>query len=153
LIVSSPDEGHWGESEFAKRRDDVCGRFMYFPIWELEELQMARTHLSNFTRVQLSAKDVVSRFRQAGGVPRHLFSSKTEFAQALDTQTRALAGLSKDQAQLIAKKKMDAVGRFSNNQPRSVLLGYRFAGDSFSKCKIDVISSEVEEKILRICGV
>lgn len=38
IFVSSPDEGHWGGSEFEKARHDVSGEFRYFPVWTLEEL-------------------------------------------------------------------------------------------------------------------
>ena len=37
ILVSSPDNRHWGESEFEKNRDS-SGIFLYFPTWSINEL-------------------------------------------------------------------------------------------------------------------
>ena len=37
IIVTSPDVGHWGDSQFAKE-----GMFLYYPVWSLDELIKAK---------------------------------------------------------------------------------------------------------------
>ena len=45
IIVSSPNQGHWGNSEFEKERDGVSGTFRFYPVWEVHELLAARKFL------------------------------------------------------------------------------------------------------------
>lgn len=45
IIVASPDERHWNESEYGKVRGSVDGYFMFFPLWTLDELLNARSVL------------------------------------------------------------------------------------------------------------
>jgi hypothetical protein len=145
LIVSSPDEGHWGESEFFKRRHNVVGVVRYFPLWDLQELLVARTYF-RVAGKQLSEDDVLARFWQVGGVPRHIFESEPEFIAALVRQEQAMTYLTKEQAINIAQKRMDAVGSFAKSQPKSALIGYA-GGPPFSIGEVEIISPLVYEKV------
>ena len=67
IVVTSPDERHWGESEFAKQRGSVLGIFKFFPLWSLEALLNARPSILGRSRKNAQ---IEQRFRQVGGVPR-----------------------------------------------------------------------------------
>ena len=66
IIVSSPNEQHWGGKEFAKLRGSVMGVFKYFPLWSLDELMRARLILGP----AFSEEKIELRFCQVGGVPQ-----------------------------------------------------------------------------------
>ena len=147
MIVASPDEGHWGGSEFRKDRGIVLGIFRVYPMWDLEELQLARAYLSTFSGVQLTADVVEARFRQVGGVPRHIFSSN--FNEKLQIQDEAIVALTNDQVIKIAQKEMNAVGSFAPGQPKSAIIGYAKSDGNpqFSMRIVEIISPLVAEKV------
>ena len=41
IIVASPDEGHWGKSNFQKERSGVSGFFLFYPVWK----EIGRAHV------------------------------------------------------------------------------------------------------------
>jgi hypothetical protein len=147
LIVSSPDEGHWGGGHFSKRRNNCAGKFRYFPVWDLEELQLARTTLSIIVGARLTAEDVEVRYRQVGGVPRKVFSP--DLREMLDAQDRAIRVLNAKQVISIASKCMDALGSFAPGEPKSSLIGYETGDTDFSTANISIISPLVAEKIYK----
>jgi hypothetical protein len=105
ILVVSPDDRHWGESEFAKIRGLVQGFFRFFPVWFLEELLSARPILGP----TLSEEQIRERYRQVGGVPRHVFArTQKAFEAVLSKQEMALNGLSAEQTKLLAVGKIDA---------------------------------------------
>ena len=147
ILVSSPDEGHWGESEFSKRRDKVEGFFKYFPLWSLEELQSAQPTIGQALTKGVRIED---RYRQVGGVPRHVFASDSSFKKTLVLQDDALHMLTEEYAVRIAKGELDAVESMSRGQPKSALIGYQvFESDTgpFEKKEVVVISALVAEKV------
>ena len=147
IIVSSPDELHWGSGEFQKQRDDVVGTFRYFPLWELDELKEAQPYLT-----ELSEEEVVRRFRLVGGVPRHIFLHKDYFAPVLQSQNVAFEALTATQAQEIVEGELDILGTFGAQQPKSALIGYTNAETQgtfpFSSRQVEIVSTSVEEKIV-----
>ena len=71
--ISSPDECHWEGNEFSKQRDDVCGIFKFFPMWDLNGLVKAGRHFQGAVHTN---KELGERFRQVAAVPRHVFQTK-----------------------------------------------------------------------------
>jgi hypothetical protein len=69
IIVASPDARHWGDRQFVKRRVNSYGTRTYFPLWELDELLQARSHLGPW----LTEAQVKDRYAQLGGIPSHVF--------------------------------------------------------------------------------
>jgi hypothetical protein len=148
ILVSSPDERHWGESEFTKHRGKDIGRFKFHPVWDLEEIQSAQTQFSTGSTEVTDAK-VVERFGKVGGVPRNIFLEDVDFDAKLQEQFIAINALTKDQVIKIASKQMDAVGTFATNQPKSAIIGYMTNNETstFSVGKVDIISASVAEKV------
>ena len=148
IIVASPDDRHWGESEFRKMRGSVGGVFLYYPLWKLEELLSARSSLMD-RGPQLSETIIGERFLVVGGVPRHIFASEDTYLDALDAQDKAVNALSEDQALHMAKKEMDAVGTFAPDQPKSALIGYILDSTTkgFRRAEVVPISQTVVEEV------
>jgi hypothetical protein len=147
IIVTSPDGSHWGGKQFLKGNESGIGRFRYFPMWDLEELLLAQTYL---TGTGLTEEDVVVRFRQVGGVPRHIFSEEQDFRAAWKSQL-LFSLLSK--LKEIVSGRLDAVGTFEPNQPKSAIIGYGKALTTelipFSSRRVEIVSLSVEEKVSR----
>jgi hypothetical protein len=40
MLVASPDDRHWGGSDFTKKRSKTRSEFKFFPVWNLEEIQL-----------------------------------------------------------------------------------------------------------------
>ena len=146
IIVASPDDRHWGESEFRKMRDGVGGFFLYYPLWSLQELLSARSSLMD-RGPQLSEDEIKKRYGEVGGVPRHTFVAEPKFKQILAAQVNAVNSLTLQQVERIVGKEVDAVGMFSPSIPKSALLGIE-ASDNFTVAKPVLISNQVEEKIV-----
>ena len=148
IIVSSPDETHWGGKEFIKRRERVVGRFRYFPLWTLDELLMARPY---FESPALTVAEVEDRFRLFGGVPRHVFSDDQDFRASSQSQDDAISALTAVQAEQIVKGEMDDVGSFSRNPPKTAIVGYAKIWTPeeipFSSRQVEIVSPLVAEKI------
>jgi hypothetical protein len=64
ILVSSPDERCWGESEFLKARGDTSGAFRFFPMWSLDELLAARPFMDRWG--DISDDEIKERYRQVG---------------------------------------------------------------------------------------
>lgn len=146
IIVASPDDGHWGFSEFDKVRDDVEGFFKYFPLWSREELLNAGRILEpTFTEAQIE-----QRYEQCGGVPRYVFGDDDSLTKILTKQNMALNELTESQVRQLANGELDAVQSNSDKQPRSVLIGYEISerdDGSFVKTKVIVLSSLIKQKM------
>jgi hypothetical protein len=132
ILVTSPDERHWGESEFIKERNRTFGTFKYFPLWSFDELLNAAPFLAPQLPQEISKALMEKRYHTFGGVPRHIFASKQVCREALRSQRAVLIKLTEEQAQSIAKKEMDAVGSMSKNQPKSALIGYELSKSDFA---------------------
>lgn len=115
LIVASLDRRHWGGREFAKVRGSVKGYFRYYPIWTLSELLDARCVLGN----QLSEEDIFERYRQVGGIPRHVFDVDG-VSTTLEVQKQALFNLKENQARKIAFGDFNGVPIWNDALPKTV---------------------------------
>jgi hypothetical protein len=146
ILVSSPDERHWGRNEFIKeRRSNVSGIFKYYPVWSLPELLEARTILSR--RTNLSIDDVTQRYRAVGGVPRHLFARKAAYDLVIRRQDLKINSLKVEQ---LVTEYADATETQGQEHPKSAIMAYRLADDDheeFTLCTVIVISPLVAEKI------
>jgi hypothetical protein len=141
ILVSSPDDRHWGESQFAKENGATEGTFRYFPLWSLDELLAARPYLNN----DISDNEVKQRYNQVGGVPRHVYT--TSIDKVLTIQETAINLLTPNQVMAIVKTGWNAVSTFSQPQPRSALMGYGWSGNKYTVVNAVPISDRVLEKI------
>lgn len=157
ILVTSPNSSHWGFGEFTKLRNGVLGWFKYLPLWTLQELLAAREILS--ARVvdgknlidEFTDEVVAKRFEIVGGVPRHIFTTQGELENIKAEQADALTQLTPDQVMNIVTNKIVDVDNMRNDQPKSILMGYRLAEDdngTFSKRRAVLVSSHVEQEII-----
>ena len=139
---------YWGGSELTKQRGNVKGMFRIFPMWDLEELLMARPYLQ---RTVLTDEDVEARFRQVGGLPRIVFANERYYSSTLETQKYAIVSLSAKEAELIVNGDMDAVGRFAHGRCKSEIICYAktyMDGEiKFDTRNVEFISEFVAEKV------
>jgi hypothetical protein len=145
IIVASPDEKHWGGSEFEKERGGVSGVFQYYPLWSLDEILCARESICN----SMSAAEVRDGYRLFGGIPRKVFDVK-KWDRLLTTQDNCINLLSADQARQIALGEIQAIGMFDVNAPKSAILGFarsKTEKTPFSAGVSVIISIHVVDKI------
>ena len=145
IIVASPDNGHWGSSDFLKLRDTVKGSFMFMPVWTLNELLNAKHFMDN----SLSDDTIVSRFERVGGVPRHIFADDVTFAGILRAQESALNSLREDQLRKLTSNDMNSVQTFEGGEPKSLLMVYESSSESnFQDFTVTVASKLVISKLV-----
>jgi hypothetical protein len=147
ILVSSPDEGHWGGRAFQKRIGVTRGKFRYFPMWNLQELQDARPYINN----DISANAVAQRYHQVGGVPRNIFENDEDFSDVLKAQSNAINALTKDQLKNIAQRGWNAMTDFSYMQTQSAILGYERPGENYNDANVSPISKMVRETVITKC--
>jgi hypothetical protein len=133
IIIASPDERHWGESEFDKERDGISGSFKYFPLWSFDELLNAGPFLGPKPPNEISKIVMEQHYRTFGGVPRHIFADEKCYRAALDKQRNALNVLTSHHSELIAMKKLNAVESKCTDQPKSALIGYQLSKNDLAK--------------------
>ena len=147
IIVSSPNERHWGGTEFEKLRGTATmGMFRYLPMWSLHEILKSKCYLSSSPP---SDEELTERFQKVGGVPRHVFLPEEAFDRCIQSQNDAVRALTLPQAQWIVEETWDAVGSFGSNQPKSALIGYALLqGETrFSPRHVTFVSQLVAESI------
>ena len=66
IIISSPDESHWGGGDFQKLRGKKTGVVQYYPLWTLKEVRHGLEYFSSDFR--LSPQQLAERYRRVGGV-------------------------------------------------------------------------------------
>jgi hypothetical protein len=143
ILVASPDARHWGDRQFVKRRVNSYGTRTYFPLWELDELLQARSHLGPW----LTEEQVKDRYAQVGGIPSHVFADETYVQFLLDRQGAALRQLVASSAppdlQRLAVEP-HALAVFDETRPESLLAGYRVSDDdddgTFSKYAVRILN-------------
>ena len=150
IIVSTCEvSDYWGGSELTKQRGNVTGMFRIFPMWDLEELLMARPYLQETV---LTDEDVEARFRQVGGLPRYVFSRKRYLLSTLQNQKYAIASLTAKEAELIVNGDMDAVGSFVDGRCKSEIIGYaktyKDGEITFETRNVEFISQFVAAKVV-----
>lgn len=129
IIVSSPNDVHWGGANFMKQRyNDVVpvsgGILLYYPLWTLDEMLEGLDGLNVTSRTNLQAEEVKRRYTVVGGVPRHVFCDEGGYKEVIRVQHSALAHLSAERAQKFAMGLDSPVGSLTNDQPKSALLGF-----------------------------
>jgi hypothetical protein len=87
------------------------------------------------------------RFLQVGGVPGNIVP---DISKKLQEQDDAIANLTRQQVTDIYLERMDAVGTFARNQPKSALIGNvkDNTDRTFSKRKVAIVSSLVAPDIV-----
>ena len=147
ILVSSPDNRHWGESEFKKNRDS-SGIFLYYPTWSINELISAVP----FVHRNVSNAMVTDRYRYVGGIPRHIFdiNYETKFKMIMEAQDLAINALTIEEVQKIFTGGMSLVETKAEKQPRSAILAYNIPDDNdgtYLSKEVDIISDGVAMKI------
>jgi hypothetical protein len=147
ILVSSPDEGHWGGNQFGKQKGTSGGLFRIFPLWNLKELLSARQYI----KADMSADEVEQRYLQVGGVPGNVFATELGFSGVLMTQTYAINALTKDQLQDIAQRGWNVMSAFSRMQHQSAIMGYERSGDDYAQRNVTPISTMVRDTVNTKC--
>ena len=145
IIVSSPNEGHWGFNEFVKRRDNVMGIFLYLPVWTLRELLNAKQYFN----IRLSDEIIVSRYEEVGGIPRHIFDDETSYRTIVAKQNAAINSLTESQLRSMTSNDVDAVQTFDKSDPKSLLMVYERTPDyNFQNFAVAISSQRVLLKLV-----
>jgi hypothetical protein len=137
IIVASPDDQHWGGSEFdkgrgfvvslndAQKRGGTQGMFLYYPVWSLAELLASIPFITKDYDIEESAVKV--RYRKFGGVPRYIFTADVE--QYEIKQKLALALLVENTAINLAYRDRTAIRSHAEKLPKGILLSYVLSDD------------------------
>ena len=141
IIVASPDEGHWGGSNFKKDRNGMSGIFLYYPVWEVHELIAARKFLGS----NLSEDDIKDRYEKVGGVPRHIFQNEVKYVDTLKDQKNAIHRLKKGQVQSLTLDNVTSAQTLESNLPESVIMVYKCPAGIFSDFSVSVASRHVAQ--------
>ena len=120
IIVTSPDEKHWGGSNFLKDRQGASGIFLFYPVWTLHEILAAKSFFGR----SLKEDDIRDRYEKVGGIPRHIFQDNLKFSNTLDDQTAAINTLTEHQLKKMTSNDMDSACTFAEGQPKSALMVY-----------------------------
>jgi hypothetical protein len=143
ILVSSPDSCHWGGSEFEKaEKTSRQGVFLYFPLWDLDELLAARPYINN----DISDDEVKQRYFYVGGVPSNVFAGTKSYTNVVAKQKEDMKLLTKDQLKEISSCGWDVVSTFSE-QLKSAIMGYGRSGIDYSKKNLQCISKGVLQSI------
>ena len=148
IIISSPNDRHWGEEEFEKQRADQIGVFHYYPVWNLTELLCGLGHFP--TNITLSPQQLAERYREVGGVPRNLFLDEFAYRKILVKQENAAAGVKSDQALRIVSGKLDPLGNLNIEFPKSAVIGIELADNdhgAFTERKAVPVSAVAAEQV------
>jgi hypothetical protein len=150
IIVSSSDDYEcWGRSHLTKQIGNVNGRFMMFPMWDLEELLMARPYLQQ--RTVITDEDVEARFRQVGGIPRYVFADEEDLLFISQNQKYAIASLTAKDVERIVGGNIGPGGSFDHGRLVSEIICYArtyMDGEiKFDTRKVEFISRSMAEKV------
>jgi hypothetical protein len=144
IIVASPDEGHWGASEFDKRRRKNMGKFLYYPAWEEQEL----IHSAPFINSDINAEEIGKRFIQFGGVPRYIFESELDLA--VSKQQTALNTLNAQSVLDLVYTTRSSIKSSASDLPKGILLSYKLSisdGGNFTAYYTELASDYVYEEV------
>jgi hypothetical protein len=152
IVVSSPNDVHWGGEKFTKFRRDIVkisgGLFFYYPLWSWAELRQARELLNAGAEVDLSLEEMSRRFPDVGGVPRHLWMREKVFPIFVEERVRPLNRLSPEQTQKIAMGQWNLLVTNDSTQPKSMIIGYEVEeGSEFLRAVIVPISWMIRQKV------
>jgi hypothetical protein len=130
IIVTSPDERHWGKGEFIKKRDDgtqIPGTFRFFPVWTLQEILAAANYFPKTDSLSLSEDEIIQHFGIVGGVPRLIFDSTIE--ESKEEQLRVISSLSPEGVEKLVADGYTVPSLYAENIPKGFLLSYKLADD------------------------
>ena len=139
IIVASPDDRHWGGSEFEKERRGVMGTFLFFPVWNLQELIKAMPYVDS----SLSEPGVEERYHEVGGIPRHIFTKNATFAKVLKRQENAINRLTEEQLRSLTLGDVESAQTFGEDQPTSSIMVYECSDPNFENNSVSVSSRRV----------
>ena len=148
IIISSPNDRHWGGGEFRKYRGGQRGKFHYYPLWNLNEVLCGLGYF--YPNVTLSPQQVAERYRQVGGVPRHLFETESDYNDTLQLQARAVKAVNSEQAMDIVSGEIDTDGLLDSKSPKSAVIGIELADNdhgAFTERKAVPISAVAAEQV------
>jgi hypothetical protein len=118
-------------------------------LWSLQELLDARKHILGYSGNVLSEVEVTTRYYQYGGVPGHIFGDGKNLDEAQDLAIEA----AKDKIKSLVSGKMDVIGNFAPNLPKSILLGLVLqnpdgdVNEKYERYRSVIISRSVRAKI------
>jgi hypothetical protein len=133
-----------------KRRGDVLGVFMFFPLWTLPELQSARQILGWRLAGEITQDYVTLRYHEFGGVPRQVFEKEKFRAGIIELQLDAIAKLTWEQTRPIVHGEIRTVDAMDASQPASAIMGYQLKANDhnkFTKKEAVLISVLIKEEI------
>ena len=146
VIVASPDNRHWGESDFLKYRGKTKGLFMFLPVWTLNELLYAKQY---FEYSIDDDEEIMRRYEKMGGIPRHIFTDNVTFLGILESQKAALNSLNEDQLRKLTANDINSAQTSDKDQPKSLLMVYEGSNDnSFRTVNVAVSSKFVLSKLI-----
>ena len=150
IIVASPDNRHWGESDFEKSRRNISGEFLFFPVWTLSELLCAKKYFDYCFGEEEDDKEIICRYEKVGGVPRNIFTDKNKFSDILVCQKTALNNVDESQLRKLTSNDKDAAVTSEKDQPKSLVMVYEGSSDkNFKHFSIGVSSKFVMSKLIQ----
>jgi hypothetical protein len=139
IIVASPDERHWGGSDFTKNDQTGLGGFiLYFPSWSLLELEAASNELSG---VQFQNGEVAELYEIFGGVPRHVFFPAVKLQEEKNLKTKVEA-LKDTHLKELVSGQLDRHSGFGADQPKGGIVEF-LAKDNFMNVELRLASSSI----------
>jgi hypothetical protein len=138
-------------SKFQQRRDSVCGTFLYYPVWTLQELIDSSYLLGKHQNPRLSEKEISDRFYKLGGIPSSVFANN--HTAYLKMQSIALEELTEAQGVYLARKRRSAITTSASNFQKNELLAYTLAvhddDGTYRDSHAELISDYVCESIAK----
>jgi hypothetical protein len=151
IIVASPDEGHWGASEFDKRRLGKAGQFLYYPVWDEWELVCA----GPFMNSEIKEEEIRKRFLRFGGVPRYIFESNL-----LRAESKQQIALKKVNAQTVLDlvfEERSILETSARDFPNGILLAYKLCEsdngkftDYYTELASDYLYEDIAYKFMNV---
>ena len=146
VLITSPSSANWGGSNFEKKRDILNGEFIYDSLWTLDELLAARKEIPLQDSSILSSETVTARYREVGGVPRHVFSdTEDKYAKIVLQQDADVDTMTTKQIESIAFRGVSSIDASDTMRPKSSIVGYKVDNDG--RRKTVVVSDLVAEKM------
>jgi len=143
IIVASPDERHWGESNFTKNDQAGLGGFiLYFPSWSLAQLSAASTELSGVQFVNNTVQELYEVF---GGVPRNVFFPE-EKEKEMNNLTTKVEAMTSTQLKELVSGQLNRHSGFGTDQPKGGIVDF-VATDNFSQAELRLASSTILQMV------
>ena len=139
IIVASPDESHWGGSDFEKNdQTGLGGSFLYFPSWDLPQLEAGSNELSG---VQFQNGQVAALYAVFGGVPRHVFFPALKERKEKELKRKVDALSDKNLRDLVTGQ-LNRHSGFGANQPGGGVVEF-VPCDNFMDVELKLASSSI----------